>query len=530
MIRRICPECEKTSDRETCPNCGNPTVVESLLGQGDDPFIGKTLGERYRVESLLGRGGMGRVYLAEQVAMKRKVALKVIRSQDSEDKAERMSMLKRFQREALAASRLGHHNTVRVFDFGLAEDGTLYLAMELLQGLTLSKVMREGLMPPKRAIRIAVQICKSLAEAHANGIIHRDLKPDNVMLADAAGDKDFVKVLDFGIAKIATGTGESSVTRTGMVVGTPAYMAPEQASGTGVTAATDLYALGAILYEALSGRQPFTAETPLALLVKKASQEVPPLVAEGMPPGVPQALVDIVLRLLERVPERRPRSAMELAEQLESVDLSGPIAVGCGGDLAGRSAMDASTEAPPATARLGSSPVGAAGRMAVTGERSSTVETALQSRSRRWWWVLGAAGLVAGVSVGALLWADYASSGWSPEPATVTGLATPVTDPVLAQPVPVVAPASTTAEPARAVAAMAPRPAAEVPPATPPPASAAARPPAREHGTASRRAPSVDRKQGLPPCVRSGCPISGDCTDNEGRRISGQVFCRDVEI
>lgn len=294
------------------------------MGRHEDPLVGRTIDGRYRVERVLGSGGMGTVYMAVQVAMKRQVALKVVRAEILGEPAHRMDMIRRFQREASTSSLLEHHNTVRVFDSGLTEDGILFLAMEFLRGRTLSKVMQQGPLPAHRVARIAVQVCRSLAEAHEKGVIHRDLKPDNIMLTDTAGESDFVKVLDFGIAKVLGSGKESCLTGTGMIVGTPAYMAPEQGCGGEVGPATDLYSLGVIMYEALSGRHPFTGETPLAVMVKHITAEIPPLVVDGLPYGVPQALSDVVARLLAKEPSRRVRSALELASILERMEIPQP--------------------------------------------------------------------------------------------------------------------------------------------------------------------------------------------------------------
>ncbi len=317
---RVCPECRRKTEALTCPLDGTPTMDEALLRESADPLIGRVLAGRYRVLEPLGHGAMGRVYVADQITMRRRVALKVIRAETLAAVADRLNLVRRFQREALAASRLRHPNTVQVHDYGSTEDGVLFLVMELLEGAPLARVLqREGRLTPERAVRIGVQVLRSLAEAHAQGIVHRDLKPENIMLTRPAGEADFVKVLDFGIAKVALpGTGDSAMTHSGIVLGTPVYMAPEQGMGRGVGPAADLYALGVILYECLTGRVPFSAETALGVMMKHVQEPVPPLVRDGSPPDVTPALEELVLALLAKRPEDRPGPAMQVAALLEA--------------------------------------------------------------------------------------------------------------------------------------------------------------------------------------------------------------------
>lgn len=317
---RVCPECERKTADLICPRDGTPTIDEALLKEASDPLIGRVLAGRYRVLESLGQGAMGRVYVADQMTMKRRVALKVIRAETLGLLAERLDVIRRFRREAMAASRLKHPNTVQVHDHGTTEDGILFLVMELVEGRSLAAVLRhEGRLRPERAVRIGVQVCRSLAEAHEAGIVHRDLKPENIMLTRMVGEQDFVKVLDFGIAKIALpGTGKSAMTQGGVVLGTPTYMAPEQALEDEVGPATDLYALGVVLYQCLSGRLPFEAQTPLAVMMKQAHDPVPPLVRDGSPPDVPPALESLVYSLLAKRPEDRPGPALQVAALLEA--------------------------------------------------------------------------------------------------------------------------------------------------------------------------------------------------------------------
>lgn len=264
--------------------------------QEPDPFVGMVVGERYRILELLGRGGMGVVYRAEHIMMKKELALKLLHPELSRlDEVAR-----RFEREAEAAARLSHPNIIAVTDFGRTRDGQLYLAMELLAGRTLSDLIRaerqrgRGL-EPARAVRILEQILRALDHAHAGGVIHRDLKPDNIMVLDRAG-AETLKLLDFGIAKISAGEGQpgEALTQAGVVFGTPEYLSPEQALGEVADGRADLYAAGVILYELLSGRRPFESDSKVEVVAMHLTRRAPPL-----------RLVDsLVSRPLEQVVER----------------------------------------------------------------------------------------------------------------------------------------------------------------------------------------------------------------------------------
>ena len=223
-------------------------------------MIGRLFAGRYHIDARLGQGGFGSVYRAEQEGLSRHVALKVIRR----DLAAREEMILRFQREMKATARIEHPNTVRLYDFGQTEDGALYLAMELLQGRTLTEALtQDGPMPPERVAHVGAQIAEALWAAHSEGVIHRDLKPDNVMLLERYGRQDQVKVLDFGIARLTHGTADGpSLTTTGAIMGTPSYMSPEQITGQPVDAASDLYALGVVLYRLICGKLPFAGQPP----------------------------------------------------------------------------------------------------------------------------------------------------------------------------------------------------------------------------------------------------------------------------
>ena len=316
MPSRVCPDCDFGSDAILCPKCGHRTMRERKAGDVVDPMIGTDLDGRYRIDSIIGRGGMGSVYRGLQLATGQTVAIKVIRAES----AENMEAAKRFHREARAASLLTHPHTIRVFDFGESEQGDLYMVLEFLAGRTLGKVIRaDGCMPEQRVAKIGCEIAQSLSEAHSTGLAHRDLKPENIMLVDAFGDPDFVKVLDFGIAKFLSGSsGESAVTRTGAVVGTPHCMAPEQATGSrALTPAVDMYALGVMLFESVCGFKPFDGDSPLNILMAHVRDPVPELPGEC---AVSIGFRGLVRRMLDKEPSRRP-SAPEAAREMERMRL-----------------------------------------------------------------------------------------------------------------------------------------------------------------------------------------------------------------
>ena len=289
---KFCKTCGGFFDEEleTCPDDGSELVELQQEQDEEDPLIGQVLDKRYRVLSRLGLGGMGAVYRAMQTTTRREVALKVIRGDIAQDGT------KRFMVEAHTTSALRNVHTVTIFDFGQAEGGVLYLAMELLEGRPLDNALKhDGAMPWPRALRIAAQIAESLVEAHDKGIVHRDLKPANVFLTPMGDDPDFVKVLDFGIAKLQHGGMTTNLTGTGMVLGTPRYMSPEQARAQVLDARTDVYSLGIMLYEMLAGQPPFDSDHPLSLMMKHCQEPAPPLAQFHPEPSIPgslQALLD----------------------------------------------------------------------------------------------------------------------------------------------------------------------------------------------------------------------------------------------
>jgi serine/threonine-protein kinase len=256
---------------------------------------------QYQLKELLGRGGMGEVYRAEHLLLRRACAVKLIRPERAGDPAN----LRRFEREVQATATLTNWHTVEIFDYGHAADGTFYYVMEYLPGLTLDElVSRHGPLPPGRAVHLLRQVCAALREAHGIGLIHRDIKPGNVILGERGGQPDVAKLLDFGLVR-TTGLdlhGEK-LTQTGLVVGTPAYLSPEQAGGGDVDARSDVYSLGAVAYFLLTGRPPFMGKSPLHVLAAHLREDAGPLTDHRA--DCPADLQAVVLRCLEKEPERR---------------------------------------------------------------------------------------------------------------------------------------------------------------------------------------------------------------------------------
>ncbi|HEY0384492.1 MAG TPA: protein kinase [Pyrinomonadaceae bacterium] len=266
---------------------------------------------RFRIEGEIGRGGMGTVYRATHLGLERPVAVKIIKPEFAADQ----DVADRFMREARTMAKLRHQHAAMIFDAGNLPDGRHFIVMEFVEGQTLSDtLLREGRFAPERAVRIAADICAVLSEAHQLGIIHRDLKPSNIMLNERG-----VCVLDFGVAKVlatsADATATHATTGSGMIVGTPRYMSPEQCLGHGVGARSDLYSLGVLLYEMLAGRPPFVDALPSAVLVKQATAAPPPL--PQLRADVPHSLAVAIHTLLAKRPEHRPQTAEAARRLLE---------------------------------------------------------------------------------------------------------------------------------------------------------------------------------------------------------------------
>jgi serine/threonine-protein kinase len=330
-----CPQCNTSVDpsQKFCPSCGTTlgsgsTDQGTPADAGPDPMIGQTLGGKYKVLRLLGEGGMGAVYEGEQTlgTTKRKVAVKTLHPHLSRDE----KIKARFEREVGTIAELEHPNTIQVYDFGTTPEGILYIVMEFLQGKSLAdQLEKEGPMQPDRVSRIMEQITGSLAEAHGRGIVHRDLKPDNVVLVERAGKKDFVKVLDFGIAKRSKeeDKNEQKLTQQGMVLGTPPYMSPEQFTGKPIDSRSDIYSLAVMGYEMLTGKLPFKADTAWEWATQHMTQNPIPIesMAEGM--RAPEPMRNAIRKALSKSPDDRFQTVSDFQDAFSGAK---PVQMGTG--------------------------------------------------------------------------------------------------------------------------------------------------------------------------------------------------------
>jgi eukaryotic-like serine/threonine-protein kinase len=304
---------------------GPPLPAKSTRGADAEGVFtpGTLIGGKYTIVSLLGEGGMGCVYMAEQQlgATRRKVAVKTLHMHLSRDEKVRA----RFEREVSTIASLEHPNTIQVFDFGTTEDGVLYIVMELAVGRNLGDaIAQEGAFETTRSIKILLQIAGSLQEAHARGIVHRDLKPDNIMLCDRAGQRDFVKVLDFGIAKTqASDVDARKLTMQGTVLGTPPYMSPEQFVGDSLDGRSDVYSLGIIAYELATGTLPFEADTAYEWATRHMTEAPTPFEAHPKGRLAPTAYREAVYRALRKDRKERFATPQEFADALTAVDARG---------------------------------------------------------------------------------------------------------------------------------------------------------------------------------------------------------------
>lgn len=303
---------------------GVPTALGELPGaQSEQPgptnLSGKLLSERYLIEKCLGFGGMGSVWRAEHTLMKKTVAVKVLHS----DAIGYGEAVERFRREAQAAAHIQHPNVCVATDFGEMEDEGFFLVMEYLEGQSLDQILaKKGRLSLQRAIPIINQILAALSQAHQLGVIHRDLKPENIMLIERDGNPDFVKIMDFGIARVPTDEeqGDARLTRVGRVYGTPMYMSPEQASGaTDIDQRTDLYALGVMLFEMLSGEPPFVHKSSARVMAMHLTEPPPSLRERAPEVRIPRALDQLILEMMAKDPAERPASASEVRARLEQI-------------------------------------------------------------------------------------------------------------------------------------------------------------------------------------------------------------------
>jgi len=295
---------------------GDVAAESSAPAKRPDPYVGKTVDGRYFLERIIGEGGMGVVYRGRHKVIDKKVALKILRG----DAARDSEITERFLLEARAASTIGNAHIIDIADFGTLPEGPAYIVMEFLDGVSLAEALKQqGPMGAVRLVHIARQIAQGLSAAHKAGIVHRDLKPDNVFLVTRGVNTDFVKILDFGIAKV--GTEASRLTRAGTVFGTPHYMSPEQASGEPVDARTDVYALGIILYEMASGKVPFDADNFMGILTQHMYRAPTPLTT--VVPEFSAPLDAIILKLLAKRIEARYQSMDELIIDLDVLEKKG---------------------------------------------------------------------------------------------------------------------------------------------------------------------------------------------------------------
>lgn len=375
------------------PMPGAMRAVAALPELARDARVGTLLGQEYRVVECLGAGGMGTVYVVEHVHLKKQFAAKVL----NPEMARKPDAVARFELEAISASRLDHDNIVNVVNFGRADDGTVYLVMELLRGQTLDQRLRRGPVSDEEVVGILVPVCRALAAAHGAGIVHRDMKPENVFLARRS-DRLTVKVLDFGVSKIKeTKLAEAKLTQTGQVLGSPLYMSPEASRGAGdVDARADVYAAGVMLYEMLCGEPPFQADNYLQVLYMHINQEPRP--PRELKPDLRPEIQRVVLKALEKDRAKRYQSMDELANDLLAtfphVDPNAPLAL----DLAGAGGpMGMRTPTP-----LRSTP-----------HRTGTAQTKLPParRKRRGTVILATATAVILCAVGLVAWQRYGGDG-----------------------------------------------------------------------------------------------------------------------
>lgn len=316
-------------------------------------WVGATIADKYRVDAVLGIGGMGAVYRCHHLGLLRDVAVKLLHANFMEDP----NVSPRFDREAQSASRLEHPNCIRVTDYGTwtppgEKSAVKYMVLELLEGADLSDYTTEA-MPPARAMELGVQVLRGLEHAHARGVIHRDLKPENVFVTRDHEGRELLKLVDFGLAKVLSGEGsDTSLTRTGMVFGTPHYMSPEQATGMPSDERTDIYAAGIMLWEFLSGRPPFVGDDPISIIRQQVSTPLPPLVA-----GTPEPLAQLIVEMTVKEPEQRRITAAEARRRLEGMQIDPKVSLFMNGATIAASGAPAGSQAGRSTVASLAAPI-----------------------------------------------------------------------------------------------------------------------------------------------------------------------------
>ena len=313
----VCPSCRVKSKRgkvgEECPRCGIAHLVHMTEYRKDvhDPFLGKVLADKYLLLGILGTGGMGRVYKGLQHPLGRRVAIKMVKLwEDSPEESK-----ERFLREARTIACLDHPNIVTLYDFGVEDGDTMYMVMEYVQGVALSTLFRKRKLDPILVLWVAEQVLLALKEAHREKVVHRDLKPDNILIVEREEDERRVKVLDFGIAKAVTGERKvPMVTKSGLILGTPRYMPPEQIKGIEVDNRADLYSLGIIIYQGVAGEVPFDAPTAYGIMQKQVEEQLGPF-----PEGFPGPVMPLVTTALAKQPAGRFTDAATMLDAVRKV-------------------------------------------------------------------------------------------------------------------------------------------------------------------------------------------------------------------
>jgi serine/threonine-protein kinase len=389
----------------------------------NDPYIGTNVAGRYKILRKLGEGGMGVVYLAEHVFIEKRVAIKIL----SEDMSRKADLVARFMQEAKAASRIGHENIIDITDFGETATGGVFFVMEFLDGADLARHIRDGgPMTLGRTRYIFNQLCRALGAAHSKGIIHRDLKPENIYLVTREGNPDFVKVLDFGIAKISSlDEGGSRLTRTGMIFGTPEYMSPEQARGDKPDHRVDIYAAGCILYEMLTGDVPFHAETFMGVLTKHMFEAPEPPSRRAPDQPISPELEAVILKALAKDRDQRYQTMKELALGLETA-LGGDASSAWGNEGSAGIPISRDTSQPFKTPAQQFKTGGGAAAQSLPSAAFTTVAEVPKSRAPLWA-AIGAFALVGGIGAVVVM-----SKKPAPAPPPAPALVAPSPPPVAA--------------------------------------------------------------------------------------------------